>query len=316
MEQEIWYLELTEESGSHKFYEVVLENTQLNIRYGRIGDTGQTQTKSFSNAQEARADAEKRLREKRKKGYADAVLGKSEKKALPLRPTFPKFQITGFTEALEPVTKPITKFGGQPVWLEEPRWAICPGNGQKIPFLCQIELISELFGEIKSKIAYIFHGGNPDGSEPGWLTDHGDTAIVLQPGNLVFHQDMGISEHFIIDKTGPTLQSITQYIDGKYISRDVEYLPITKNGNDHAHINEKQSSEARMGHKIGGTPFLWDDEFMPDGGQSDWSLLLQMESTDATEIETPFGVYYGDGGCGWWYISRDGTKAEYFEICG
>ncbi len=323
MEQETWYLELIGEAGSHKFYEVVLENTQLNIRHGRIGDTGQTQTKSFSNAEEAQADAEKRLREKRKKGYADAVLGEREKKAVPTKRTFPKFQIIGFTEVFEPITKPITKFGGQPVWLEEPRWAICPGNGQKIPFLCQIELVSELFREIQPKVAYIFHGGNPDGSESGWLTDHGDTAIVLQPGNLVFYQDIGISTHFVIEASGPTLQSITQFINGEYISRDVEYLPIFKPGKDQAYANEEnfeelteEQSEAFMGHKLGGSPFIWYDWLMPEGGQSEWNLLLQMESTDQTQTETPFGVYYGDGGCGWWFISQDGMKIEYREMCG
>lgn len=320
MEQETWYLELTEETGSHKFYEVLLENTRLNIRYGRIGDTGQTQTKSFSSTQEARVDAEKRLREKRNKGYTNAVLGEREKKAVPTKPTFPKFQITGFTEVFEPITEPITKFGGQPVWLEEPRWAVCPGNGKKIPFLCQIELVGELFGKIQPKVAYVFHGGNPDGSEPGWLTDHGDTAIVLQPGNLVFHQDIGMSTHFVIEASGPTLQDKNgEWIGEHYITRDVEYVPILKLGKDQAYVNEELSEEqdeAFMGHKIGGSPSLWDDWFMPEGGQSEWNLLLQMESTDQSQVETPFGVYYGDGGCGWWFISRDGTKLEYSEICG
>ena len=43
MSEERTYLELSEEGdGSHKFYEVVLKGKQLTIRYGRIGDAGQT----------------------------------------------------------------------------------------------------------------------------------------------------------------------------------------------------------------------------------------------------------------------------------
>ena len=37
METQIWYLELTEEKGSHKFYEVKLENANLtNWSYAHI----------------------------------------------------------------------------------------------------------------------------------------------------------------------------------------------------------------------------------------------------------------------------------------
>lgn len=39
MTQEKIYLELSEEGGgSHKFYEVIIEGTEVLIRYGRIGD--------------------------------------------------------------------------------------------------------------------------------------------------------------------------------------------------------------------------------------------------------------------------------------
>jgi predicted DNA-binding WGR domain protein/uncharacterized protein YwqG len=80
MGSEIWYLELSEDNGSHKFYEVTLTDATLTIRYGRIGDAGQNSSKTFETLEKARAEAEKKLGEKRKKGYADAVLGSSEKR--------------------------------------------------------------------------------------------------------------------------------------------------------------------------------------------------------------------------------------------
>ncbi|MFE5286665.1 WGR domain-containing protein [Nocardia sp. NPDC056611] len=73
---ETTYLELSQDSGTaHKFYEVVVTGTQVTIRYGRIGDTGQRQVSSFPTAEKARAAAAKKVGEKMRKGYAPAVMG-------------------------------------------------------------------------------------------------------------------------------------------------------------------------------------------------------------------------------------------------
>ncbi|MEZ4400654.1 MAG: WGR domain-containing protein [Kofleriaceae bacterium] len=80
------YLELSEgDSGSHKFYEVVVADATLTIRYGRIGDKGQTQVKEFPSADKAQAEAAKKLAEKRKKGYAEAVMGQRQKRSVTRR---------------------------------------------------------------------------------------------------------------------------------------------------------------------------------------------------------------------------------------
>lgn len=79
--EERTYLELSEEGdGSHKFYEVVVKGKELTIRYGRIGDAGQTSTKKFSTPDAARAEATKKIGEKTRKGYAPAVMGEREKR--------------------------------------------------------------------------------------------------------------------------------------------------------------------------------------------------------------------------------------------
>ncbi len=82
MTPEKTYLELSQTDGSsHKFYEVTLNNTELTIRYGRIGDNGQTQTKIYPTAEKAKADATKKINEKLKKGYEPAVAGMRQKRA-------------------------------------------------------------------------------------------------------------------------------------------------------------------------------------------------------------------------------------------
>jgi predicted DNA-binding WGR domain protein len=70
------YLELSQDTGSaHKFYEVTVAGNEMSVRYGRIGDAGQTKTTTYADAAKALADAAKKIGEKVRKGYAPAVAG-------------------------------------------------------------------------------------------------------------------------------------------------------------------------------------------------------------------------------------------------
>ncbi|MGH7997917.1 MAG: WGR domain-containing protein, partial [Brasilonema sp.] len=86
MAAETTYLELSEAEGSsHKFYEVTIDGMEVRIRYGRIGDPGQTQTKSYPTLEKAKAEAAKKINEKLRKGYEQAVLGVRKKRPLTRR---------------------------------------------------------------------------------------------------------------------------------------------------------------------------------------------------------------------------------------
>lgn len=77
------YLEFSDPGGAeHKFYEVTVDGQELTIRYGRIGTDGQTTQKTFADPAKAQAEADKKIREKRKKGYEDAVQGVRQKRAI------------------------------------------------------------------------------------------------------------------------------------------------------------------------------------------------------------------------------------------
>lgn len=76
MTQGTTYLELSETGdGAHKFYEVTVTGTVVDIRYGRIGADGQRQNSTFPTAAKAEAAAAKKIGEKVRKGYAPAVDG-------------------------------------------------------------------------------------------------------------------------------------------------------------------------------------------------------------------------------------------------
>jgi len=86
MAEEKTYLELSEANGSsHKFYEVIVNDTEVTIRYGRIGDSGQTQGKTYPTPDKAKAEANKKIKEKLSKGYEHAVIGVRQKRPVTRR---------------------------------------------------------------------------------------------------------------------------------------------------------------------------------------------------------------------------------------
>jgi predicted DNA-binding WGR domain protein len=59
--------------SSGKFWEISMSGVEVTVNYGRIGTHGQSQTKSFPNAEKAQQHAEKLMRQKLGKGYVEFV---------------------------------------------------------------------------------------------------------------------------------------------------------------------------------------------------------------------------------------------------
>lgn len=60
---------------SKKFWNIELEGASFTVTYGRIGATGQTQTKDFSSDSKAQAAYDKLVAEKLGKGYVETIAG-------------------------------------------------------------------------------------------------------------------------------------------------------------------------------------------------------------------------------------------------
>ncbi|MBD2701092.1 WGR domain-containing protein [Spirosoma sp. BT702] len=78
-----YYLEFSEEEtvgSAHKFYEVVVDGTTVVITYGRIGTDGSASTQTLSTEAEAEKFAQKKISEKKRKGYVDAIKGQRKKR--------------------------------------------------------------------------------------------------------------------------------------------------------------------------------------------------------------------------------------------
>jgi predicted DNA-binding WGR domain protein len=68
------YLEF-EEGTSSKFWRARVEGKTLYVNYGKIGSNGQTQVKELGDPAAAKAEYEKLVRDKRKKGYQESSAG-------------------------------------------------------------------------------------------------------------------------------------------------------------------------------------------------------------------------------------------------
>lgn len=74
MPRDYHYLERSEPAeATHKFYEVIVIDDQLTVRFGRIGTAGQLQAKECDGDEEALAEARAKVAEKLRKGYAPAT---------------------------------------------------------------------------------------------------------------------------------------------------------------------------------------------------------------------------------------------------
>lgn len=57
--------------ASSKFWEIETSDTDVTVRFGKIGTGGQTTVKSFDSAADATKHADKLIAEKTKKGYVE-----------------------------------------------------------------------------------------------------------------------------------------------------------------------------------------------------------------------------------------------------
>lgn len=74
------------EGKSSKFWEIELSGDSFEVRWGRIGTNGQSQTKSFPTAAKAQAEHDKLVTEKVKKGYSEVSGGESKSASAPASP--------------------------------------------------------------------------------------------------------------------------------------------------------------------------------------------------------------------------------------
>src|SRR5947209_3033123 len=115
----------------------------------------------------------------------------------------------------EPIYDPVTKFGGQPVWLSAPQWPLGKTDGKPMRFICQVQLPQAIRcgGQ---EMAYIFMTDSVGGES--WAPEKGDNAVILQPAPFNPHVEVSATS------SGPTLQMMKPGVTGnRLVPVDCEY---------------------------------------------------------------------------------------------
>lgn len=219
-----------------------------------------------------------------------------------------------FKAAGSVVTGAVTKFGGQPNWLEESQWPISSELGSPMRFICQIKLTDDLFPGCEGKMAYIFMTEDEEYVDGTWEPDGGENAIIIQPNGEPQVKVRNID-------TGPTLQNYVE-VTGKdrlqpidielsvdlTVSEDPKFIPEAVRFDLPDEDCEKYCNKLE-GNKIGGTPsFLQNDEF--PGEMDEWLFLMQLDSCGV-----PFSINFGDSGISYAFINKKGTIGKFLWQC-
>lgn len=102
----------------------------------------------------------------------------------------------------------ITKFGGQPDWIERPQWPVSLAwDNRPLKFIGQIRLNDFYYEPEKLSLVYIFMTQPEDRNDTFFdpdiiYPDEGETAVIIQP-------DREIPEYLQVEnlRTGPTVDS-------------------------------------------------------------------------------------------------------------
>ena len=220
-----------------------------------------------------------------------------------------------FSELQSGLASPVTRFGGQPSWLEMPQWPLSRQTGEPMRFICQVSIPEPLSAGVAPRMAYLFMTDGDEYVDGTWEPERGENAIVIQPaGGPRLVTTMAVPE-------GPTLYRMVRKPGAaRLIPESCEFAAsLTKaeepdfvpEGTRRSSRSEAQSADydlALSGNKIGGAPlFMQGDEFPPGGP---WNLLLQLDST-----AVPFSINFGDAGIGFGFISADGSQGRFLWQC-
>jgi len=214
-----------------------------------------------------------------------------------------------FEKADSPITHPVTKFGGQPVWIGGIEWPLSRSANQPMRFICQVALSDVINDDAYAgKMVYLFMT-DTDGT---WDPEGGLNAVVLQSGGDCIVETSNISD-------GPTLQA-SEYASQNWPpdSEPVEYSVSLGESDDLSfdafeeaikvdHSNEPY--EKLHGTKLGGTPGFVQGPDFPFARDKCFQVL-QIDM-----ISLPFYLDLGDCGVGHLFLELGTNNVRFQWAC-
>lgn len=230
-----------------------------------------------------------------------------------------KFQIV---ESPTKIVEPVTKFGGQPVWISQPSWPLSPETDEQMLFLGQIYLHEELFPNNNGTIVYLFISGDVE------ILYKEATAAVIQTSESVYTS--GDDIEFLSEATGSTIYELDEnrqpvYKEYRVILNPVENEdPILleeryKRNNLDLDTGYQFSRPELAGNKIGGQPLYIEGLTTPPEifKSQEWLLLLQLAPTQGywNNLQPnfyPFSMELGEFGILTVFISQDYKQVDWY----
>lgn len=218
-----------------------------------------------------------------------------------------------FQETSKPLTELVTKFGGQPVWMERPVWPIGKTTGKPMDFICQVVIPSDLLPDAEGKVVYLFMSTGDDQTNPStWEPDSGDNAAIIQPGTVTVPTTGQLTGSTLQRwvETEPNRGLLKRLLQTKVKRRlqNCEFAVRLKPYESEAARPDRDAEHFGGGTKLGGQPDFVQGEEYPAG--EGWRLLLQIDSA-----RVPFDINLGDAGIGYLFLSSDGQQAKFLWQC-
>lgn len=216
-----------------------------------------------------------------------------------------KYASLTFSEAEKPISNAITKFGGQPVWINQPEWPFSKKTQQPLRFICQIALDTHIFGENTAKMVYFFMGDAKQANGEFICSEH---SVVVQPG-----KNTGLLRN---EKEGPTLlsQNPDSHGNAEFVAKEYHVLPVLQDDTSILQKNiwketvrtgKVNSISALLGNKIGGIPYFGSGNNLANDHNHD-QLILQIDSTDV-----PFCFGLGGTGIGYIFLEANSKRGRF-----
>lgn len=237
------------------------------------------------------------------------MAGRAYSPAYPDTPTIPMDPATTtssrlqFRETGAPINAAVTKFGGQPVWIDQPAMPLSRRTGQPMTFIAQVLVPQSWHAGLGVRMAYIFMtgAGFDDKAMETWDPNDGETAVIVQQARA------GV---VLADSSGVYPQTLQRWSEDEGPRRQIpcEYAVDEVPMEERAHVPQdelfesgetvfNETNEGWRGNKIGGSPYWIQAEEFP---YDDWRLLLQLHDGDypfSLNLGTGVGYVFLDGAC-------------------